>query len=259
MRVMGVLYVFDFKKLEEKMPTQKLKGTKTGNQEDRARLSRLEEIGVLIGCVPHPSPEPDRLALEQIDHDFARMYELLSRRVVVVVPATMRVLISGILITEVAIGIPRIDCPLELSDPTGDTFYPDLMDRLFYNLRPKLLNDYLTSEVPLRPRRVQGVIIAEGWVDVPPELQDEALVKVELSLLDERCNVLPFDFGVRVDRSLKRKYEGRVQEHRERLRLINRDGGSSERGQRRNQKSASPEEAINLREATSEVTEHSTK
>jgi hypothetical protein len=234
------------------MPKQNLKPTKTGNQETRARLLRLKEMGVPIGSVHHPSPEPDRLALEQIDHDFARMYELLSGRVAVVVPATMRVLTSGILITGVAIWIPRIDCPLELSDPTGDTFYPDLMDRLLFDTRTKLLNDWLTSEVPLRPRQVKGVIVAEGWADVPLELQDGTPLRVELALRDQRRKELRFDLGVRVNLSLKRKYERRVQEHHERLRLIRREGGLFEGGQLGDQESVSPEEAINLRDASGE-------
>ena len=234
------------------MPKQNLKLTKTGDQEYRARLLRLKQMGIPIGSVPHPSPEPDRLALEQIDRDFAKMYILLSGRVAVVVPATMRVLISGILITDVNIWIPQIDCQLELSDPTGDQFYPDLMDRLVYDPRIKLLNDWLTSEVSLRLRQVQGVIIAEGWADVPLELQDKTLIRVKLELRDERRNVLCFDFGVRVNLSLKHKYERRAQEHHERLRLIKREGGLFEGGQLGDKETVSPEEAINLRDASGE-------
>jgi len=108
-----------------------------------------------------------------------------------------------------------------------------------------------TTEVPLRPRQAQGVIVAEGWTSAPPELPDETLVKMELSLLDERNNELRFNFGVRVDRSLMRKYERRQRERRERTRLTKR-GGLFERGQLGDQKSVSPEEAINLRDASDE-------
>jgi hypothetical protein len=130
-----------------------------------------------------------------------QIYELPSGMVAVVVPAKITVLVSGILIIDVAITIPRIDCPLELSDPTENKYYPDLIGQLPYT-RPKLLNGWLTSEVPLRPRQEKGVIVAEGWTSAPTGLRDETLEKVELSLRDERSNELCFDFQVRVGCSL---------------------------------------------------------
>ena len=111
----------------------------------------------------------------------------------------------------------------------------------------------LTPEVPLRQRQVQGVIVAEGWTSVPPECHDESLVTVELLLRDERRNELCFEFGVRVDRSVKRKYERRQRERHERMRSTKGGGRYGPAGgQFGDQKSVSPEEAINLRDPSGE-------
>ncbi len=82
------------------MPTQRSRLTKTEEQEYRDRLSCLEKRRIRIGSAGDPSPEPDRLILEQIDHGFARLFELPSGEVAVVVPARMTVLTSGMLITD---------------------------------------------------------------------------------------------------------------------------------------------------------------
>jgi hypothetical protein len=235
-----------------KMPKQKLKLTKTEDQEYGARLLRLEEIGIQAGSVCHPSPEPDRLTLEQIEHDFARIYELPSGMVAVVVPVKIVVLVSGILITDFAITIPRIDCPLELSDPAENKYYPDLIDQLPYTYTGvTLLNDYLTSGVPLRPRQVKGVIIAEGWTSVPTGLHDDMLEKVELSMQDERHNELCFDFQVRGDSTLLLRYQRLQRKHYERIRLA-KAGGLFEKEQLGDVKSISPHEAVNFRDASDE-------
>jgi len=239
------------------MPTQKVKRTKTGNQEDRARLSRLQEMGIPIGSIHHPSPEPARLAVEQIYQNSARIYELLSGMVAVVVPATIRVLVSGIFFTEAAVFIPRFDCQLDLSDPSEYEYYPDLIDGLPYNTPTKLLNNLLTSEIPLRPCQPQGVIVADGMAFVPPECPDELPVTMELLLTDERRNESCFKFEVRLDRILKLKHERRQLERRERMLSTQRSGpyGPARTGifgparvQVGNPKSGSPKEAINRRE-----------
>jgi len=65
------------------MPTQKSRLTKTEDQGYRARLVRLEKMGFAVGSAGHPSPEPDRIILEQILHDFGRIYDLPSGAVAV--------------------------------------------------------------------------------------------------------------------------------------------------------------------------------
>jgi hypothetical protein len=234
------------------MPTQKLKLTNTEDQEYRTRLSRLEKMDIQIGHAGDPSHEPDGITLEQIEHEFARIYELPSGAVAVVVPAKMIVLKPGILITDVAMMTPWDDFPLDLSDPEGSLFYKDLIGGL-YHFPPRLLNPWLKREVPLRPRQVEGVIVAHGWSSFPSKYHDESLVTVELLLRDERRNELCFDFGVRVDRSVKRKYERRQRERREFARST-KGGGLYERkgGQPGDQKSVSPEEAIKQPHASGE-------
>jgi hypothetical protein len=239
------------------MPKRQLKISKNEYQENLARLLRLKEMGVPTGSVHHPSPEPPRLALE-IDHHSARIYELLPGRVAVVVPATIRVLVSGILITDVAVMIPRFDCSLELSDPAENKYYRDLIDGLPYNTPTKLLNNLLTSEIPLRVCQQQGVIVADDWTFVPPECPDELPITMELLLRDERRNDFCFEFEVRLDRSLKRKYERRQRERHEHMRSsgILAPAGTGPYGPARGKvvkpKSVSPKEPINCGEASGE-------
>ncbi len=235
------------------MPKRQSRITETEYQEYCERVLRLKEIGVPTGSVHRPSPEPARLALEQTDQHSARIYELPSGMVAVVVPARIQVLVSGIFFTDVALFLPRFDCPLELSDPAENAYYPDLIDWLPYNTPTELLNNLLTSEIPLRPRQQDGVIVADGWTFVPPEYPDELPVTMELLLRDERRNDSCFKFEVRLYRILKRKYERRQLERRERTQSTVRSGlFGPARGQVGDQKSVSPKEAINLREASCE-------
>ncbi len=131
----------------------------------------------------------------------------------------MTVLKSGILITDVAMRTPWDDCPLELSDLEGRPYYQYLIGRLYHS-PPQLLNPWLERDVPLRPCRVGGVIIAYGYVSVPPQCHDETLVTVQLLLEDERRDELSFEFGVPVDRSVMRKCERQQRERREFARSV---------------------------------------
>ncbi len=234
------------------MPKPQSKITKSEYQEYCERVLRLKEMGVPTGSVFRPSPEPARLALEQTDQHSARIYELPSGMVAVVVPARIQVLVSGIFFTDVALFLPRFDCPLELSDPAENAYYRDLIDWLPYNTPTKLLNNLLTSEIPLRPCQPQGVIVADGRTFVPPEYPDELPVTMELLLKDERRNPLCFELEVRLDRILKRKYEQQL-ERRRPMRPTERTGlFGPARGQVGDQKSVSPKEAINVRQASGE-------
>ena len=226
------------------MPTQRLTLNATEEQAYRARLSRLEKLGIPVGCAVDPRHEPDRLTLEQTPDEPARIYELPSGEVAVVVPAKMIVLKSGILITEVAITTPWEDFPLDLWDPAESPHYKDLIGGLC-QFPPAVLNPWLERSVPLRPRQVEGVIVAHGYVSVPPECHDETLVTVKLLLQDERRNELSFGFGVRVDRSVIRKCERRQRERRELARVAKGCGLFEPKGgQLRDHKSVLREEAI---------------
>jgi hypothetical protein len=230
---------------EKEMPTRRLRRpTRTDDQEYCARLSRLEALGIAVGCADNRPHQPDRLTFEQTPEELARIYELPFGEAAVVIPATMTVLKSGPLITKVAIMTPWDEEPLDLWDPQESPYHSDLMGGLS-QFPPTALNSWLERVVPLRPRKLQGVIIAHGYICVPPECHDETLVPVQLLLDDERRDELSFEFGVRVDRSVMRKCERRQRERREfvpstrGLGLI-----EPKRGQLRDQKSHSPQEAM---------------
>jgi len=228
------------------MTRQKLKLT---DQECRARLLRLKQLGIPIGSAADPSPEPDRLILEQIDHEFARLYELPSGAIAVVVPARMTVLTPGMLIMDRGMTTPWDDCLLELEDPEEWESYKDVIDWL-RPLSPKVLNRWLTSGIPLRPRQLEGVILANGWREVPPRCHDETLVKVELLLWDERRNEIRVEFGVRVDRTLLRKYERQLAERRESAPLTKRRGLFEREQDDMEQKTVLAKKAIKHRHAS---------
>src|ERR1035437_2366021 len=128
------------------MPTKRSRLTKTEEQEYRTRLSWLEKMSIPIGPAGDPSPEPDRLTFEQTWDELARIYELPSGAVTVVVPAKMIVLKSGILITAAAMTTPWGDL-LDLNDPEESSNYQGVIGSLYHS-PPRLLNPYLERELP---------------------------------------------------------------------------------------------------------------
>src|SRR6266849_2079620 len=126
--VMEVLCDFFFtSRTGGEMPTQGSSLTKTEDHEYRARLSRLEKMGIPIGCTVDPRHEPDRLTLDQTEYELATIYELPLDEVAVVLPAKLTVRKSGILITNVAMMTPWEAWPLDLWDPEGSSYYKDLI------------------------------------------------------------------------------------------------------------------------------------
>jgi hypothetical protein len=125
-----------------------------------------------------------------------------------------------------------------------------------YHSPPRLLNPYLKRELPLDVRQVEGVIIAHGYSSFPSLYHDESPVTVELLLKDEHRKELSFDFGVRVDRSFKHKWERRQREQAERARWIKRTGlFGPARGQPGDQKSVSPEKPSSSRKLAVSITQ----
>jgi hypothetical protein len=230
------------------MRTQKVKRT---DQEYREGLLRLKELGVLIGCAPDPAPEPDRLILESIQPGFARLFELPGGAVAVVAPVRMTVLTAGMVITGLQMTTALDDAPLELEDPEEWNCYRSLMDWLYFST--EVINAQLTSGIPLRPCRREGVILAIGWSVVPERFHDEMPVRAELSLRDERLNEVCVPFKVRVDRSLKLKYEWIQARRRERMRALNPRGTGMfgpKAGPLGGKSRVSPEEAVKPRQAS---------
>ena len=200
-------------------------------------------MGILTGHSGDPAPEPDRITFEQTPDELARIYDLPSGEVAVVVPAKMTVLRSGILITDVAMMTPWEDWPLDLWDPLEGSHYPDVIAELCH-FPPTVLNPWLQRNVPLRPRQMEGVIIAHGYISVPPECHDETLIAVKLLLTDKRRDQLSFEFGVRMDRSVMRKCERRQRERCEFARTMGKGLFEPKGGQPAARKSVSPEEVI---------------
>lgn len=193
------------------MPTQRLRLTKTEEQEYRSRLSWLEKMSIAIGPAGDPSPEPARLRFEQTWDELSRIYQLPSGAFAVVLAAMMMVLKSGILTTRVAIMTPWDDRPLDLWDPEGSSDYQGVFGSLYHS-PPRLLNPYLKRELPLDVRRVEGVIIAHGDIAVPPEYPEQKPVKVKLLVRDERRDELSFGFVAELDRSMMHKWKRRQRE-----------------------------------------------
>jgi hypothetical protein len=197
------------------MPYRKTRLNRTEKAESMRYLHELQAEGVDVeipsAWIDTP-PDPDRLSLEQIHDGTAKIYDLPSNAVALVVPARLIILKSGMLITHVSVKIPWDDCPLELIEPWDDLVHGELI-RGQHSLLPTSLNLWLKSPVQLRPRNVEGVILAEGWTSFPTDHQDSMPVTVELLIEDERHNKIKFDFEARVDRNLKRRYEQKQKRH----------------------------------------------
>jgi hypothetical protein len=234
------------------MPTQTSRLNKTKDQEYRARLSRIKNMGIPVGRAVDPLREPDRLMFEQTESELSSIYELPLGEGAVVVPARMTILPPGTLITAAAMMVPWEESHIDLWDDLENPYYRYLVGML-YHQPPTFLNDRLTSGVPLRPRQVEGVIIAHGSISVPPRCHDGTLVTVQLILEDERRNKLRFDFRVGLDRSVVHKWEKRHRERLERARSI-KGGGlyAPKRGQPGDQKRVSRGEAIKPPHASGE-------
>ncbi len=192
-------------------------GNLSERQEYRSRLLELEKLGVRIGRDSDLWSEPNRIILEQNLPPLAGIYELPSGMVVVIVPAKLT-LLAGILLRDAEMTTPW-DLPLELSVPEGNSYYQNLMNELAHS--PQILNHWLTHHAPVSRRQEEGVIIAHGWGSVPSKCHDEMLITVKLFFIDEQGDEICFDFNVRVDRSLRRRYE-RQQRERKGARLTER-------------------------------------
>jgi hypothetical protein len=176
-------------------------------------------MGIPVRSTVESPPDPDRLSLEAIHDGTGKIYDLPSHAVLIVIPARLIVLKSGLLVTDVSLKIPWEDCPLELNELGQELTFETLMRDTLPDPLPTILNRWLKSEVPLRPRRVAGVILAEGWTSFSAEYQHDMPVAVQLLLQDEKHHQLTFDFEVRVDRTVKRRYEQRMQKYYQSVRL----------------------------------------
>jgi len=218
---------------------------KVSDRESRARLSRLEQLGIPARPVADPSPEPERLIVEQTDYHFARLHELLSGEIGLVVPVQITVLTPGILIIEQELTTSLNEFPLEFTDPTEWKYYEDVIDDCPSR---ENLNYLLMNPRSLHPRKEHGIIVANGWSTIPPQFHDDTSLKAQLRLMDERRNEICAEFVVRLDRSLKRMYEKRHAERRERMRsTVGERLYASEAERRRDQENVAQRESFKPR------------
>jgi hypothetical protein len=158
--------------------------------------------------------EPKRFILKQVDHEFARFYDLPSGEIAVVAPFEFWTLKSGVAVCRSELTLEWESPELDLSDPECSSFYEDLLHPF---ASPTVLNRWLTDGLaPPRGRRLKGLIIAIGSGSVPAQYHDEMLVTTELSLTDDQGNNTQLYFGARVDRRLKRKHDRRKQQYQSR-------------------------------------------
>ncbi len=80
------------------MPRHRL--TVLEKKDYHSRLLYLREIGVVTGPIPRTEVKHNFPKLEQIDAEFARVYELPDEEVAVVFPAKLTVLHSGMMIMD---------------------------------------------------------------------------------------------------------------------------------------------------------------
>lgn len=134
------------------MPYRKTRLNRTEKAECLRYLRQLQAEGVDVE-IPSawidPSPDPDRLALEQIHHTAtATIYDLPSSAVAIVLPARMTVLKAGLLVVDVAIMTPWDDFLLELIEP-GESFMNEgLMGGVLPEPSPTILNGWLQECSP---------------------------------------------------------------------------------------------------------------
>src|ERR1022692_937325 len=114
------------------MPTQRLKINTTEDQEYRARLSRIKNMGIPVGRAVDPPHEPDRLTFEQTGSELPSIYELPLNEVAVIVPAKMTILQSGTLITAAAMMPPWEESHIDLWDDPENAHYRYLVGMLYH-------------------------------------------------------------------------------------------------------------------------------
>ena len=193
------------------MPIAKLRLSRREALDYQAAVCRLRQMGVAVGKAGDFSQKTAsrlqrNLIVEQIDPEFATIYDLPGIALAVVIPAKLLVLGSGVLIVEAEITVPWYPLPLELEQPEHHAFF----DRVIAGSIPwprKLLNRRLTGEQNLYRGQGEGLIVGMGYSSVPLQYGEGAKVPITLSLWDEQDNESSFTFHAQVNRILKQRYE----------------------------------------------------
>ena len=182
------------------MPIRRSMPKLTKAQEQHAR-SRLREMGIPVQEVCDDSQVRDRITVEPVRYDEATFYELVFEEVAVVLPVSIMVRTSRIVITDCGIRTPYSDFLLNVPDPDE---IPSYVERLVGE--SPYLNSLLVKGRPLGLGKHPGVIVGHGMGPIPAEYRHGSLVDAELLLWDHRDNEVSFTFKARVDRSQVQKY-----------------------------------------------------
>ncbi len=193
------------------MPLRKSRLTRTEEEQLRARLSHLKQIGIMVGPIGDHSPtEPERFSLEQIGPNyFARVHELDDGDVAVAVPAKLVIRKPGFIITEARLIPSWFDSEINLDNVPYDKAFLERIMPVLEGLPPTILNrEFIGRRVPLRTCQIEGVIIGIGYGPLPANLRDDTLVTMKLVLRDQSDGVYSFDFTAYVDRGImnRKKY-----------------------------------------------------
>jgi len=191
------------------MPRENWKLTQDEARDYRSWHLRLQQMGVAVGSDGGYLSKPasrlaERLRLEQ--NDPATIFDLPGMALAFVLPAGLLVLATGSWIRRSEVVLAWDSPELELSGCEQSPYYDKLISG-FIPYPPKLLNPFLTGELPLRRGAVAGVIVAISYTSVPAIYPDHTAVPVELFLYDEWDQELHYTFEASVSRSLKVAYE----------------------------------------------------
>ena len=191
------------------MPTRKLKLTRAEEAVFRASISRSKEIGALPEFAGGHPYVPKSLRLHPLQTEDAEVWELPSGEVAAILPIEiMRPLRPRAWIVGCQIVLPWEGPEFELQDPEHNGIYSHLKQRLYPE---RLLNRWLTDQIPLPDRKLQGYIVGYSWIQIPPEYPNEMPVSVKLMVTDDRKAEYYLDFAAHLDRSLKLSYERKRQ------------------------------------------------
>lgn len=203
------------------MPTKRQKITKMEQEEHLASCAQLQRAGIPTGTAENSRFQRRRFALEQVDPELARVYDLPDGSVVVAFFARLTIKTHGVMFTDAEVLPPWDEWPLDLDvleDLREKRYYDDVV-RWSPASPPIILNPFLVRRsTPLRPCQHQGLIIAAGWstsmtagcrTSVPPECRDEERVVFQLRLTDEQGLESSYNIVAPVDRSMRRRYERR--------------------------------------------------
>jgi hypothetical protein len=189
------------------MPKQKSSYSNAEYRERRSRLLRLREIGIEIGDADDFPRHASRFEVEQIDPEYAAIFELPLGRAAVIVMARVTVVTSGVLITQTRMTIPW-GSDLAVMDPEACTDARDCLEALrFWPLNS--LSKLFAQPHPLLRRREEGLIFAIGQAEIPAECREGTDVNLALMLTDEQGNDSVHEFVTALDRSILRKYRSK--------------------------------------------------